>query len=79
MIAPHRTQRARPWNRKEVKTQDGRKLRRYCRSWKIERLFAHLQNCRRLVVRCERYVQNFLGFVQLGCIRLLLNRSWDGF
>lgn len=34
MIAPHRT------NRKKKKTQDGRKLRRYKRLWKIERLFA---------------------------------------
>jgi hypothetical protein len=34
MIAPHRQ------NRKKKKTQDGRKLRRYKRRWKIERLFA---------------------------------------
>jgi len=26
------------------------------------------------VVRYERYAENFLAFVQLGCIRLLLNR-----
>lgn len=66
MIAPHRR------NRKRPKTQDGRKLRRYRRRWKVERLFAHLQNFRRLVVRYERYAQNFLGFLQLGCIKLLL-------
>lgn len=66
MIAPHRR------NRKKAKTQDGRKLRRYKRRWKIERLFAHLGNFRRLVVRYERSAQNFLGFVQLGCIKLLL-------
>ena len=42
MIAPHRK------NRKKKKTQDGRKLRRYKRRWKIERLFAWLQNFRRL-------------------------------
>jgi transposase len=41
MIAPHRK------NRKKRKTQDGRKLRRYKRRWKIERLFAWLQNFRR--------------------------------
>lgn len=68
MISPHRR------NRKRKKTQDGRKLRRYRRRWKIERLFAHLGNFRWLVVRYERSAQNFLGFVQLGCIRLLLNR-----
>ncbi len=68
MIAPHRK------NRKKAKTQDGRKLRRYKRRWKIERLFAHLGNFRRLVVRYERYSQNFLAFLQLGCIKLLLRR-----
>ena len=66
MIAPHRE------NRKRPKTQDGRKLRRAKRRWKIEQLFAHVQNFRRLVVRYEYYAQNFLAFVQLGCIKLLL-------
>ena len=44
MIAPHRK------NRKKRETQDGRKLRRYKRRWKVERLFAWLQNFRRLVI-----------------------------
>ncbi len=66
MIAPHRT------NRKKPKTQDGRKLRRYKRRWKVERLFAWLQNYRRILVRHERYLRNYLGFVQLGSIRILL-------
>ena len=66
MIAPHRS------NRKRPKTQDGRKLRRYKRRWKIERLFAWLDNCRRLVVRYERRVENYLGLVGLGCIVILL-------
>jgi transposase len=60
-------------NRK-VKTQDGRSLRRYCRRWKIERLFAWLQNFRRLITRHEYDVLNFLGFVQLGCIVILLRQ-----
>lgn len=67
LIAPHRK------NRKN-KTQDGRSLRRYRRRWKIERLFAWLQNYRRLVNRWEFDVANFLGFVQLGCIVILLRR-----
>ena len=67
LIAPHRS------NRK-VKTQDGRPLRRYRRRWKIERLFAWLYNFRRLVTRWEYEVVNFLGFVQLGCIVILLRR-----
>ena len=63
-IAPHRS------NRRN-KTQDGRQLRRYCRRWKIERLFAWLHNFRRLVTRYERHAENFLGMVQLGCIVIL--------
>ena len=66
MIAPHRR------NRKKPKTQDGRKLRRYKRRWKIERLFAWLGNFRRLVARYERKVENYLGLVRLGCIVILL-------
>jgi transposase len=68
MIAPHRR------NRKRPKTQDGRPLRRYKRRWKIERLFAWLGNVRRLVVRYERHALNYLGFVHLGCILILLRR-----
>ena len=66
MISPHRR------NRKKPKTQDGRVLRRYKRRWKVERLFAWLQNFRRLVTRWERKAENFQGFVQLGCIIILL-------
>jgi transposase len=66
MIAPHRS------NRKKSKTQDGRALRRYRRRWKVERLFAWLFNFRRLVVRYEYYSENFLAFVMLGCIKILL-------
>jgi transposase len=68
MIAPHRR------NRKKRKTQDGRKLRRYKRRWKVERLFAWLQNFRRLVVRYEYKAENFLGMAQLGCIVILLRK-----
>jgi len=66
MIAPHRK------GRKKPRTQDGRKLRRYKRRWKVERLFAWLQNFRRLVVRYEYHVENFLGMVLLGCAKILL-------
>jgi transposase len=54
LIAPHRRTRTR-------RTQDGRPLRRYRRRWKVERLFAWLQNVRRLVTRYERVAENFLG------------------
>lgn len=66
LIAPHRA------NRKRAATQDGRVLRRYRRRWKVERLFAWVQNFRRLVVRYEYHAENFLGFVHLGCILILL-------
>jgi len=66
MIAPHRSNRVRP------ATQDGRSLRRYARRWRVERLFAWLQNFRRLVTRYEYHVENFLGFVQLGCMCIIL-------
>ena len=66
MIAPHRRNRTKP------KTQDGRKLRRYQRRWKVERLFAWLQNFRRLVVRYERHADNFLAFLLVACSVILL-------
>jgi transposase len=68
MIAPHKC------CRRKTVTQDGRPLRRYRRRWKIERLFAWLQNFRRLVVRYEYHLQNFRAMVQLGCILILLRR-----
>jgi transposase len=66
LIAPHRA------NRKKPATQDGRKLRRYKRRWKIARLFAWLQNFRRIAMRFDFHDENYLGFVHLGCIRILL-------
>jgi transposase len=64
MIAPNR--------RNRRKTQDGRKLRLYRRRWRVERLFAWLHHFRRLVTRWEYHIDNFLGFVRLGCLHLLL-------
>ena len=66
MIAPHRS------NRKKQKTQDGRKLRRYKRRWKIERFFAWLQNYRRCVVRYEHKERNFRAIVLFACIMIFL-------
>lgn len=64
MIAPNR----------KHKTQDGRPLRRYKRRWKVERTIAWLQSFRRVRTRDERKAQNFLGFVHLACILILLRR-----
>lgn len=66
LIAPHRA--GRRW------TEDGRRLRRYVRRWKVERLFAWLHNFRRLVTRWERNPENFLAFLHLACIVILLRR-----
>jgi len=68
LITPHKS------NRRKPKTQDGRALRRYRRRWKVERVFACLQNFRRLVTRYEFREENFLSFVRLGCICILLRR-----
>jgi len=68
MIAPHKENRVKP------PTQDGRALRRYKRRWTVERLFAWLGDFRHLTMRYERYLGNFLGFIHLGCIVILLRR-----
>ena len=67
LIAPHLCHRKR-------KTQDGRKLRRYRRRWKVERTFAWIGNFRRLVVRYERKLQVYSAFFHLACIMIVLNR-----
>ena len=51
-----------------------RKLRRYQRRWKIERLFAWLQNCRKLVTRYERPTANFLAFLKLAAFLILAKK-----
>jgi transposase len=68
LISPHRHGRVRP------RLQDGRKLRRYKRRWKMERSIAWLQNFRRLVVRYEHHAHLFLGFLQLACLYTTLRR-----
>jgi transposase len=65
LIAPHKFVRVAP------ATQDGRRLRRYRRRWKIERLFAWRHNFRPIVIRWEYYPENFLGLVQLACAVIL--------
>lgn len=64
LIAPTRA-------RSRARKQDGRKLRRYRRRWKVERLFAWLLRYRRITTRYEYKPANFLAFIQLACILLL--------
>jgi transposase len=68
LVCPHRK------NRKRPPTQDGRKLRRYSRRWKVERSIGWLQNFRRLVTRYEYHANLFHGFVQLACLMVVMRR-----
>ena len=68
LICPYRK------NNKTKKYEDGRKLRRYRRRWKVERTFAWLQNFRRLVVRWEREIQIYQAFFHLACILITLRQ-----
>ena len=66
LIAPHKVNRVKP------KTQDRRSLRKYKKRWIVERFNAWIQNYRRIVVRWEYKIQNYVGFVHLGCMLILL-------
>jgi transposase len=68
LICPHRKNRTKP------PTQDGRKLRRYQRRWKVERSISWIQNFRRIVTRYEYHAHLFHGFVKLACLIITLNR-----
>jgi hypothetical protein len=68
LVAPHHPKRHR-------KTQDGRPLRRYRRRWHVERLIAWLLRNRRVHTRYEVKAGNFLGFIRLACLRILLRYS----
>jgi len=69
MISPHRSNRL-----MHTHAQDGRRLRRYQRRWIVERFFAWMQWHRRLLVRWEYYPRNFLGFVQIAAMCILLKQ-----
>ena len=68
LLAPHRK------NRTAESSNDGRRMRRYKRRWKLERTFAWLHSYRRTVTRFERCIQRFDGFVSLACAFIALNR-----
>lgn len=68
LVAPHKTNRVKP------PTQDGRTFRRYCRRWKVERSNSWLQNYRRVLVRWERKVSNYVAYVQFALADLLVKR-----
>ena len=68
LIAPHKE------NRKKPPTQDGRKLRRYKRRWKVERTFAWIGQFKRLLVRWEYKIQMYRAFFLIACIIIALRR-----
>lgn len=68
LIAPHKE------NRKKPPTQDGRKLRRYKRRWKVERTFAWIGQFKRLLVRWEHKIKIYRAFFMIACIIITLRR-----
>ena len=66
LIAPYRDNRVnRPY-------EDGRKLRRYRRRWKVERTHSWFKNFRRVAVRWDRSLTVYKGFVHIACICMTL-------
>jgi transposase len=68
LMCPHRKNRTKP------SMQDGRKLRRYKRRWKVERTFAWWGNFRRLVVRWERHITMYRAFFHVACLLITLKK-----
>jgi len=63
-----------PHPRRRNKIPDGRKLRRYKRRWKMERVFAWLGNFRRLVVRWDRDLRSYRAFFHMACLLITLRQ-----
>ena len=68
LICPHRSGRVTP------PTQDGRKLRRYRKRWKIERTIAWLGAFRRLVVRWDRDIRSYQAFFHVACLLITVRQ-----
>ena len=68
MIAPHKC------NRKN-KTQDGRKLRAYKERWKVEDFNCRIQRFRKIIIKYERKIVNFIGFLHLATLKIAWNTA----
>ena len=68
LLSPHRK------NRKRKPTNDGRRMRRYKRRWKVERTMAWAHSFRRLIVRHEYFSFIYDGFVHLALALFTLSR-----
>jgi len=66
LIAPYRK------NNRGRRYEDGRKLRRYKRSWIVERTNAWLGQFRRLLVRHEHLLSTYRAFFYLACFWITL-------
>ena len=64
---------------KERRHDDGRKLRRYRKRWKAERLIAWLANFRRLGARYNRNILMYQGFLHLACLIITLRQVRNRF
>lgn len=67
-IIPHRK------NRRKPTRNDGWRLRRYRRRWKVERTNAWLHCYRGLAVRWSQYSFMYVGMVYIGFIHMALQR-----
>lgn len=70
LIAPYRK------NNKESRYEDGRKLRRYKRRWKIERTNAWLGQFRRVLVRHDHLLTVYRAFFHLACLWITLRKCF---
>jgi transposase len=68
LISPHRKNRTKP------SSNDGRRMRRYRRRYKVERAFAWVQSFRRVATRYEWYCDLYDGFVSLACALIALGK-----
>jgi len=68
LVSPHRANRTKP------PTNDGRRMRRYGRRWKVERTMSWLHSFRRVLVRHERFRFIYDGFVHLALALFTLSR-----
>jgi putative transposase len=56
--------------RKEARRHPGRRARR----WVVERTHSWLNRSRRLLVRWEKKIENYLAFIQLACAQLIFSK-----
>lgn len=68
LIVPYRN------NNQDRKYEDGRKLRRYKRRWKIERTNAWLGQFRRVLIRHEHMLVVYFAFFHLACLWITLRK-----